>query len=39
MWERESALKWWEGVELMTVVELRMLEANDLRFIGRKFHN
>ena len=27
-----------EGVELMTVVEWCVSEANDLRFIGREFH-
>ena len=36
--ERESALQGWEGVELMTVVELCVSGAKDLRFIGREFH-
>ena len=34
----ESALKGWEGVDLMTVVEWSLSEAKDLRFIGREFH-
>ena len=38
MRERESALQWWEGVELETVVEWYVSGAKDLRFIGREFH-
>ena len=34
----ESALKGWEGVELMTVVEWCVSGAKDLRFICREFH-
>ena len=33
-----SALKGWEGVELMTVVEWCVSAAKDLRFIGREFY-
>ena len=35
---RESVLQGWEGVELMTVVELCVSGAKDLRFIDREFH-
>ena len=35
---RESALKGWEGVEPVTVVDQCVSGANDLRFIGREFH-
>ena len=38
MRERESALQWWEGAELVTVVEWYVSGAKDLRFIGRVFH-
>ena len=34
----ERALKGWEGVELMTVVEWCVTGAKDLKFIGREFH-
>ena len=33
-----SALKVWEGVELMTVVEWCVSESKDLGFIGREFN-
>ena len=36
--ERESALQWWEGVELMTVVEWCASGAKDLKLIDREFH-
>ena len=36
--DRECALKWWEEVELMTVVKWSVSGAKDLRFIGREFH-
>ena len=32
----ESALKMWEGVELVTAVEQRVSEANAHRFVGRE---
>ena len=38
MQARESALKGWKGIELMTVVEWSVSGAKDLRFIGREFH-
>ena len=36
--ERESAVRGWKGVELMTVVEWCVSGAKDLRYIGREFH-
>ena len=36
--KRECALKGWEGVELMTLVEWCVSGAKDLRFIGRELH-
>ena len=36
--ERERALQGREGVELITVVEWRVLGAKDVRFIGIEFH-
>ena len=35
---KESALKGWRGVELMTVVEWCVSGAKDLKFIGTVFH-
>ena len=34
----ESAVKGWEGIELITVVEWSVSGAKDLRFIDREFH-
>ena len=34
----ESALKWWEGVKLVTAVEQCVSGTKDLRFIGKEFH-
>ena len=36
--ERECALKGWERVEQLTVVEWCVSGAKDLRFIGREFY-
>ena len=36
--KKENVLQWWEGIELMTVMEWCVSGAKDLRFIDREFH-
>ena len=35
---KRECSQWWEGVEMVTVVEWCVSGAKDLRFIGREFH-